>query len=98
MAAGEQRFLKRLSEYECDYERPHRVQEEEDIMPIMTGSRFFAEAMRGPGVSQLFFVPTAMLPEAISRNPFPRHPELGRRQLTCRDDIPIAGGAVEMSR
>ncbi len=35
-------------------------------MPIMTGSRFFAEAMRGPGVSHLFFVPTMMLPAAIS--------------------------------
>ncbi len=31
-------------------------------MPIMTGSRFFAEAMRGHGVSHLFFVPTMMLP------------------------------------
>ena len=31
------------------------MQEEEDIMPIMTDSRFFAEAIRGHGVSHLFF-------------------------------------------
>ena len=42
------------------------MQEEEDIMPIMTDSRFFAEAMRGHSVSHLFFVPTVMLPAAIS--------------------------------
>lgn len=31
-------------------------------MPDMTGSRFFAEAMRGHSVSHLFFVPTILLP------------------------------------
>jgi acetolactate synthase I/II/III large subunit len=31
-------------------------------MPRMTGSRFFAEAMRSYGVTHVFFVPTIMLP------------------------------------
>jgi acetolactate synthase-1/2/3 large subunit len=31
-------------------------------MAVMTGSRFFAEAMRGYGVSHIFFVPTMLLP------------------------------------
>ena len=31
-------------------------------MPRMTGDRYFAEAMRGYGVSHLFFVPTIILP------------------------------------
>lgn len=31
-------------------------------MPRMTGDRYFAEAMRGYGVSHVFFVPTIMLP------------------------------------
>jgi thiamine pyrophosphate-dependent acetolactate synthase large subunit-like protein len=34
-------------------------------MPIMTGSRFFAEAMRGYGVTHVFFVP-AILPDAMA--------------------------------
>jgi acetolactate synthase-1/2/3 large subunit len=32
------------------------------MMPRMTGNRYFAEMMRGYGVSHLFFVPTMMLP------------------------------------
>ena len=31
-------------------------------MPKMTGSRFFAEAMQSYGVTNVFFVPTMMLP------------------------------------
>ena len=31
-------------------------------MAVMTGSRFFAEAMRAYGVSHIFFVPTMLLP------------------------------------
>src|SRR3989442_7120482 len=31
-------------------------------MPTMTGSRFFAEAMQGYGVTHIFFVPTMLLP------------------------------------
>lgn len=31
-------------------------------MPQMTGARFFAEAMRGYGVTHIFFVPTIILP------------------------------------
>lgn len=34
-------------------------------MPIMTGSRFFAEALRGYGVTHVFFVP-AILPDAMA--------------------------------
>ena len=34
-------------------------------MPVMTGSRWFAEAMRGYGVTHVFFVP-AILPEAMA--------------------------------
>ena len=34
-------------------------------MPVMTGSRFFAEAMRGYGVTHVFFVP-AILPDAMA--------------------------------
>ena len=34
-------------------------------MPVMTGSRFFAEALRGYGVTHVFFVP-AILPEAMA--------------------------------
>src|ERR671918_929758 len=31
-------------------------------MPMMTGSRFFAEAMQAYGVTHIFFVPTMLLP------------------------------------
>ncbi|MHB8908429.1 MAG: thiamine pyrophosphate-binding protein [Syntrophales bacterium] len=34
-------------------------------MPLMTGSRYFAEAMRGYGVTHVFFVP-AILPDAMA--------------------------------
>ncbi len=34
-------------------------------MPVMTGSRFFAEAMRGYGVTHVFYVP-AILPDAMA--------------------------------
>lgn len=34
-------------------------------MPVMTGSRYFAEAMRGYGVTHVFFVP-AILPDAMA--------------------------------
>jgi acetolactate synthase I/II/III large subunit len=35
------------------------------IVPVMTGSRFFAEALRGYGVTHVFFVP-AILPDAMA--------------------------------
>jgi len=31
-------------------------------MAVMTGSRFFAEAMQAYGVTHIFFVPTMLLP------------------------------------
>src|SRR5690349_14550113 len=31
-------------------------------MPVMTGSRYFAEAMQAYGVSHIFFVPTIVTP------------------------------------
>jgi acetolactate synthase-1/2/3 large subunit len=34
-------------------------------VPIMTGSQFFAKALRGYGVTHVFFVP-AILPEAMA--------------------------------
>jgi hypothetical protein len=36
-------------------------QAESSIMPTMTGSRFFAQAMQAYGITHVFFVPTIML-------------------------------------
>src|SRR5213593_3044371 len=40
-------------------------------MPRMTGSRFFAEAMRRYGVTHVFFVPTIMLPALAEMEDMP---------------------------
>jgi hypothetical protein len=34
-------------------------------MALMTGSRFFAEAMQAYGVTHIFFVPTMLLPALV---------------------------------
>ena len=44
---------------------PLRGRSEVCPMPVMTGSRYFAEAMRGYGVTHVFFVP-AILPDAMA--------------------------------
>ena len=49
-------------------------------MPIMTGSRFFAEAMRGHGVSHIFFVPTMMLPALAEME------DMGIRRVTTHGE------------
>src|SRR6266487_2141275 len=36
--------------------------QEDQTMPTITGSRFFAQAMQAYGVTHVFFVPTIMLP------------------------------------
>src|SRR5207247_8717591 len=36
--------------------------QEDQTMPTITGSRFFAQAMQAYGVTHIFFVPTMLLP------------------------------------